>query len=704
MQRTAIPFGGNGLMAGTGLFDTQPAALADVRNVSLRPGRTSVRPGLINVGNFGGANTAILGIHPLRAAGVTAVVTYAASTRVVQLWMVSPDFTRRLVQTLWTLAVAAPFPKVSMTDVWDRLIIAHDEPLYSVREPTQVYQRLPTETVGDLTAQLAIVGGSLSAIRFRGVTRHLSYLVGWGYGTEVLAERNRPEIVRISLPDDPTVFVPEHYFIAGQRNDPVLGCWPAGDVLQALKSTESYTIIGSDRPSFGILPADMLFGVASSRLAVTVGDTLYRWAFDGPRVSTGGRSEDKALPLDLDNLGLTDPPVLDYSNAFACYDPLERVVMFCFPAQLLAYVFHVELQQWSVRDYFTLQCAGIFVRDASASQSGPTAVPAFTSSSFGAATLGAATSPGTVNVGVTGSLIGGELIEVWGRPRVVGVSSWSLIGTLTAAIGANAVSCTYTAFGVTWDLATRLTVTGVASSAYTATDRFAWPLGCQGTGQVPIPVIASRFQSSIASFFETRPAVEPDKGALLFLLSCPGTAQTELAYELRQRVPLGAYSAESAVPLLATASLGVAVRFGIDAIRNTQRDIQVRVKSAELTGAWTDITLDNYMGPARYSTAASNRLTSPSRIRYVLTAPVEPAYAFDTAQAGIELGSPFVDETGNFAFTPVANFPPGFASVVYTSAYEDRTVTSSTPSRVRRVINWQSIEYVSLWSSTFVPT
>jgi hypothetical protein len=147
MQRLPLPLGGTGLLAGTGVYATKPSALEDLRNVSLRPNRTARRPGLFAVGSLLGVGGAVIGIHPLRALGVTAVVTYNTSTRQGKLHVVAPDYTPREVGTLWTLGAGAPFPRVSMADVGSRLFIAHDEANFGVRQATLIYTAEPSETI-----------------------------------------------------------------------------------------------------------------------------------------------------------------------------------------------------------------------------------------------------------------------------------------------------------------------------------------------------------------------------------------------------------------------------------------------------------------------------------------------------------------------------------------------------------------------------
>ena len=705
-QRTPIPIGGSGLQAGTGVFTTQPSTPEDLREVTLRPGRTARRPALFE-GCELESGTDIIGIHALRAYGVTAVVTYDTVLRNVELHLVAPDFTPRLVGTIWTLPAGVAFPRVSMADVWNVLAIAHDEPSLGARQVTTIFTVSPTEGFAPLVLQLdASSGGPPPSrnVRFRGVCRHLTYLVGWGYGTET--DPDRPEIVRVSLPDDPTDFKPEHYFLCGQGRDPVLRCDAVSEVLLAQKGTETYTIFGSDRPSFGIVKADTLFGVASSRLAVVVGGTHYRWAFEGPRRSTGGVSEDQSLPLDLEDYGLSTPRDLIFDYAFACYDPRENAVWFVFETAEgpgFAYIYHVEADQWSVRQYpVALFCGGVFVRDLSGSSLGPEGITDFTTFDTPAAPAGALTATGDVDVTVTGTLFGGERCEVWGKPRGIPGATWTKIGENgTVALGVVAVPCVYNRFGVTWDLAARLTLSGIAGAAYRAADPSLWPALTQGSGQVPVPTIASRTASFTSAYFTTLPAGGANAGALNFLLEAPALTQTELTYELRHRLAGSSdpFSAPVAVAAL-TAFSGRAVQFGIDAVRSTSREIEVRVLSPELTGAWTNIQASRWMGPLTYFGVVVDRETT-GQYKWILTAPPEPIYSFDSSTARLQfnVGFGYNDETFSFSFTP-SLVNAGFSSVVYTSNLVAGRSNTEVAFRARREIVWQGVSFESIYFIT----
>ena len=647
--RVPIPFGGTGLVTGTGVYTTEPATLADVRNIALRPGRAARRPGLAPKATLAG-ETAILGVHPVRSLGVTAVVAFNASTRAVRLYLMGPDFSTRLVGTVWTLPAGVPFPRVSMADVWDRLILAHDEPIYAQRQVTRVFTPTPTETITDLTADLHVPSAGAAPVRFRGVARYYTYLVGWGYGSENVGDENRGEVVRFSLPDDPTSFVPEHYFIAGQRADPVLGCWPHGDTLAVRKATESYTIFGTDRPSFGIVQADALFGVGSSRLAVTVGQRNYFWSLDGPRVSEGGASTDLALPLDLSGYGLSTAPAVSLEAGFAAYDPGERAVVFCFGA--IAYLWHVEQAQWTIREYAHRQhTAGVLLRDGGGGL-GPTAFATFGSVTAPAPALGAAGAPLQATATIDGVLVGGEVLELWARPT--SGSAWSRVGTAPiTALGSATVISGLLAYGTSYAVAVRVTLNGIGQSGATAASADDWSPSTRGGPVITgLPALAARSQGALGpSYFTSIIAgttVLQGQGAMVFFATMPPT-DLPIAYDSRTRpVGGGAWTDwEPALPVDFGAN-GRAILVNADPVANLQREVEVRARTADVTGTGVPLAAGQFFQP-RQPAAYGVAIGTPTV--HTITASVEPVVLvrdegeFQVQRNGLILGgadiSPF---------------------------------------------------------------
>jgi hypothetical protein len=291
----------------------------------------------------------VVQLAPIRSEGGSMGVGYDTGSRELHLNLMTVGGGSPVHQAsgdtngrLFELAGSATFdpPVLHMVDTYNRMFIAHDEPLIAARNATRIWSPLQSPSIQDLEADLDD-DGTEAPVKFRGVTRFLSYLVGWGYGNE--SDEDRPDIVRVSLAGDPNLFDPRHYFKAGQRSEPVIVCRQAGgpgpqtSVLLVFKETETYQIFGYSPETFGIRPADTLFGCVGSRLAVTVGNTCFFWSNQGPRMSQGGESIDLAVPLDI---GAPAPATLvaesDPEAAFAVYSAQDRVVMFIWGRRVYA--------------------------------------------------------------------------------------------------------------------------------------------------------------------------------------------------------------------------------------------------------------------------------------------------------------------------------------------------------------------------------
>ena len=325
----------------------------DLRNVYLYRGKAQIRLGYERtaqlIDNVSAVLDQVIELAPIRSEGAAMGVGYDTGSRELHLNLMSILGTNPSHQAsgdtngrLFALDAAATFdpPVLHMADTYNRMFIAHDEPLIGARNATRIWSPAQSPAVQDLSADLDD-DSTEEPVKFRGVTRFLSYLVGWGYGTE--AEQDRPDIVRVSLAGDPNLFDPRHFFKAGQRSEPVLVCRQAGGaaagaaVLLVFKETETYAIYGYSPETFGIRPADKNWGCVGSRLAVTVGNTCFFWSNQGPRMSSGGESVDLAIPLDI---GGPEPATLvaesDPNEAFAVYSTRDRVVMFVWGRRVYA--------------------------------------------------------------------------------------------------------------------------------------------------------------------------------------------------------------------------------------------------------------------------------------------------------------------------------------------------------------------------------
>jgi hypothetical protein len=281
--------------------------------------------------------TAVSGIHNQRTNREGIVIGYQAATRKVFVYRTTtlgenPEILERSDgENYWFILpeAASEPPRVFMADTYGKVFLAHDEPFEALRGETYYYDGTEGRPLRPLLADLDRTGTE-NPIKFRGVVTHLAYLLGWGFGHNTV--KDRPEIVRASLPGEPTVFEPEHLWYAGQVGDPVLNVVPCGDVAVVLKEAELHQIVGYDRASFGIRPLDPHEGVRASHLAIGHLGRCYFWSADGPRVTNGqSASQDIAQDLYLQGFEPLDLVAAgDVANAFAAYLGDFRVLAFIF--------------------------------------------------------------------------------------------------------------------------------------------------------------------------------------------------------------------------------------------------------------------------------------------------------------------------------------------------------------------------------------
>jgi hypothetical protein len=132
-QRLPVPWG-DGIERRSGAMVTDAGAFRDLRNVRLSDGRTELRRGhsrllLLPIG------TALLGVFSIRAQGLAAIISYDAVTRTVSLWVVdATGSAAAFVGNLYVLPPDTPSPPmISAAASYDKLVIAHDEPIYRFR-------------------------------------------------------------------------------------------------------------------------------------------------------------------------------------------------------------------------------------------------------------------------------------------------------------------------------------------------------------------------------------------------------------------------------------------------------------------------------------------------------------------------------------------------------------------------------------------
>lgn len=333
---TQLPFG-EGLDRASGKTVVRPSAMRDVSNMILEEGRATIRRGLLSVESFvddvGDPVTHIIGGRAQRVAAIGIVVGYQQTTGKVFVYRTDSFgenpviISRDTAEEFWfELDPLSEPPLVWLTDTYGKVFLAHDDAIMANRAPTYYYDSL----LDQLLPLEMDFGTGLEQIYFRGVRTHLSYLLGWGFGTTM--DPDHPEMVRASMPNDPTVFDKMHFWYAGQRADPILNIESNGDIALVLKQTDRYQIFGYDRATFGIKPIDSHSGLAGSHLSVGVDGQIFAWSVEGPNVTDGrGPAQSIAAELDLDGF---EPESLiaggPATRGFAFYVHDRRLIVFVF--------------------------------------------------------------------------------------------------------------------------------------------------------------------------------------------------------------------------------------------------------------------------------------------------------------------------------------------------------------------------------------
>lgn len=337
MPRQVVPLiYGTGLDRATGILAADAKAGRDLRNVYLYKNKVQIRRGHSTVNTLldesGVPLQDVLLVQAMQAQQVGVVAGFGNDGR-VHLFQVAGDGSALVpIGIAFTLTNGAHSPpRLLAAEQYSKLFIAQDEPLRTKRAATVYYDPFGSVALNTLMANLD--GAGSNPVLFRGVAPYLNYLVGWGFGSH--NDPDHPEIVRVSHPDDPTKLDPDDYFRAGQGGSAVLNCLGVGSAdasaLLVLKPSETHQIFGYDKRTFGIRLVDSYYGVAASRLAISINGVAYIWSIEGPRKSTGGPSIDLAWPLDLDAPSPHDLATMGaLADGFACYLPGRRCILFIF--------------------------------------------------------------------------------------------------------------------------------------------------------------------------------------------------------------------------------------------------------------------------------------------------------------------------------------------------------------------------------------
>lgn len=363
--RLTLPLGA-GVSRNAGAYVASAATFLDLRNVELGDGRMTGRRGLVRQLQLGPDDLSeagtLIAIEDIPSAGIAAALVFSNGdtgdpTIRVELWKID-DFgtTATLIGPVWTFgSLPLRLPRVKVAESYGKLFIAHDH--VGGGEQSAVY-----DSGTDLITPLNL-GTGMTTPKFRGFKSYLQYMVGWGWGTD--ADPDRPEIVRVNIPGEPLNWDINHYFVVGQRDDPVLNVDPAGNILMVQKPARTFDIRGTSRENFGTFPGDETVGVISSRASVTVDGVNYRWSQTGPRRSTGGKSEDLGIGLAWQKAqadAAATPSTVLRPYVFAAHDPVANEVMFVMNTDW-GFVLHLDALpdiQWSYRTFDKfLRCAGL---------------------------------------------------------------------------------------------------------------------------------------------------------------------------------------------------------------------------------------------------------------------------------------------------------------------------------------------------------
>lgn len=601
-QRETLVFG-RGLDRYSGVMVAEPASFNDLRNVHVQAGRIESTYGHLLKTTID--CDAILAIQPIRSQGIVGVVVLDGAD--VQLYQTAVDLTNPvLIGDVWTaLDDEAGFPRVIVADSYDKLVICHDEPEFDLRQKTRYWDVPDTGTpIKDLEADLYQPTDPETPVAtyFRGVVRHLSYLFFWGYGSEDSADDNRPEIVRNSSPLDPLALKAPHWFIAGQRGDPVLACMPASNgssdddaVLLVFKENETYRIEGYDRQTFAIKPVEGKFGSVGMRLTINVGGYCYFWSLQGPRRSGGGPSIDLALPLDLagpvpDPLALTGSA----SNGFVVHSADRREIVWWFGQWGYALsIADPDRPQWSFRKRaFEANCGSEVFQSTAGIAPGPGISPEAFPEITAAVLTGVTDREVLVSWDNTGTLDAlTDKAEIWARPHSTNV--WEKVAEGIALAGADdTATATLPFFADTHEIAMRFARNGVYAAAYSSPNPSFWPAVSRINGIVTEWTGAPTLSSPL--WLRTSATLEQVN---FFIASA--AAQANLPVEVEWSDDGGAnWNANLAGPFTMTPATGVPFGYFIPAAGQEETHLQLRARQSNVlqTGAWSEI-LGIYVGP-----------------------------------------------------------------------------------------------------------
>ncbi len=485
MPRIPLVFG-SGLDRETGVLAMQPGGMEDLRNVHLLQGKYQVRRGFERILEFtdpsGNDQTHVLAGIAVLGKRAAIYVTYDSVNGKVNVWYGDGaaawygyigEWEFKNEADVDLLPAGSDPPVMVAAEMNGIVLLAHDKNNVDARAQTLVVSQNPTTLAWEL-AFLTVDWDGVQKVRFRGVVKHLEYMIGWGWGT---ATEDRPELVRVSEPAEPTTFYHNDYWIPGDEGDPVVACYEAAETLLCFKETHTWELFGDRRRNFGQRLLDGLYGMAFSRLAVSIEGAVFAWTNEGPRVFSGhGTSTSLELPLELTLPEAYDLPTKgEDADAFAVYMPQYREVWWFFGRRVYALSIRVYGDwKWTYDTLgFDPHCGFRLPQAGYGLVSAPTGYPSAPSMSNITDT--------TADLTVTNNgQDGDETLEVFLRPA--GGSDYSLHASFEVTGAASQlVSLTELSPGWDYDIAVRYRRGSYYTDGYESSDPDTWPATARTT-------------------------------------------------------------------------------------------------------------------------------------------------------------------------------------------------------------------------------
>lgn len=488
----------DGVSRETGTPVGDPSGFTDLRNIEFFPGAVRLREGL-------GPSVAtvsapvVCAVQVFSAYALACWVLYDPATRDVT--VVTTDLQGQqegAVGTWGTLDLNAEEPpRFVMAEAYGIMVFAHDEP--NVQARLETYRFDPPNTGNEWQAIEADLDGlGLEPVKFRGVVQHLGAIWGWGFGTD--SDPDRPELIRRSNPDDPTVYQAQSFFQVGVRLDPIIAVCPVAGSLAILKGSSWYRLDGATSAEFTLQLVDPVIGCVGARAVLNVNGVLYWWSPMGPKATSGASTQDVASPLDLTGPLPAELPVPGPGAwCWAYQDPATYRASFVFPdpqeeaTETTAFTMSLRdpsTVRWSYDVWGALLLCGALTTTGAGSFLIP---PGHADSVTVTGTQGTGDPQITVTW-VNVACVGDESVEIW---AAMNAGPYGLVATVPVNLTVSpqvAVVTHPSLTNGTVDVALRMRRMGRYDPAYADPDPALWPAGSQASGTITViatPVFTS---------------------------------------------------------------------------------------------------------------------------------------------------------------------------------------------------------------------